>query len=75
MARFLELKKPWDELVSVNIDHISSVTKDRYTDKIMGIYPKEVVTITMLSGQILTVDVPYDEFMKLLIPLSLSGAY
>ena len=66
MARYIDLKKPWGVVFSLNIDHISSIIADRYSDR-------DVVTIDMLSGHTFTADVPYEEFMRLLVPVSLNG--
>lgn len=71
MARFLELKKPWGDLICVNTDHICSILADKYSSAGKG--TRSVVTIALLSGQSFTADVPYEEFMRMLVPLSLSG--
>ena len=70
MARFIELKKPWSGVFCVNADHVSSVSSDRYGD---GKTVRETVVITLLSGDTHTADIPYEEFMRLLVPVSLSG--
>jgi hypothetical protein len=69
MARFLELKKPWGDVITINIEHISSIQPDLFIDRNDG--KRKVVTISLLHGTTFTADIPYTEFMRLLIPLSL----
>ena len=71
MARYIEVKKPWGDDVAVNVEHISYVIAD--TSSAPGEGSRNVVLLYMLTGDCFTADVPYAEFMKLLVPISLSG--
>lgn len=70
MARFLEVSSPWGGVFSVNVEHICAVIADQYSD---GKAVKQTVVISLLGGDRRTADIPYEEFMRLLIPTSLSG--